>query len=157
MSEYRIQRSYLNSLICILTSVIFVYNNEVHSPGHTINDVIHRQLVRVIRDVHRPPPVPGPLHVVANVVVVVDDHHQRLTWVVVFMDTQELRGKVRVVRVLHVERGDSKEDVEDRVRDIESIDAGLRKDTPHLRLEVHPLAAHEVVDDEKTTLCQIAP
>src|SRR5687768_2754649 len=123
--------------------------------SHPINDVVDGQLVGVIRDVHWPPPVARPLHVVADVIVVIDHHHQRLPGIVVLVDAKKLGGEIRVVRVLHVERRNPEEDVEDGMRDGETVDARLRKHATNLRLEVRPLAAHEVVDDEEPAFLQI--
>src|SRR5688572_29287573 len=43
------------------------------------------------------------------------------------------------------------------MRDREAVDARLRKHATNLRLEVHPLPAHEVVDDEEPAFRQILP
>src|SRR5688500_17451299 len=125
--------------------------------SHPINDVVDGQLVGVISDVHWPPTVTGPLHVVSDVVVVIDHHHQRLLWIVVLVDAKKLGSEIRVVRILHVERRNPEEDVEHGMRDRETVDAGLGKHATDLRLEVRPLAAHEVVDDEEPAFLQILP
>src|SRR5215203_2931675 len=80
---------------------------------HPVDDVIDGQLVSVVRDVHGPPPLARPLHVVADIVVVIDHHHERLRGIVVFVDAEKLGCEVGVVRVLHVQRRNAEKSVED--------------------------------------------
>src|SRR5688572_25156154 len=101
MTEFRIQNTefsklrrmwYLNSAFCILNSVIFA----VISVRQGIHEVIHPQLVCLIRQLDRHEASVRPLPVIANVVVVVHDHHQPLRRIVVLEDPVELRGVAEV-------------------------------------------------------------
>src|SRR4028119_1660853 len=59
------------------------------------------------------------------------------------------RGGERPAGGGRVERREAEERVEHRMRRVQPLDARGRQDAAHLPLEVLPLAAHEVVDDEE--------
>ncbi len=127
-------------------------------PRHPVHQVVGRELVGVVGEVDRIPPGAGPLHVVADVVVVVDDDHQPLPRVVVLVDAEELRGVGAALRVVHpLERPEVEERVEDRVADVERHEAALGQHLAHHGREVLPLPAEEVVDDQEAALLQPRP
>lgn len=79
-------------------------------PRHAVHEVVRRELVRVVREVDRVPAGAGPLHVITDVVVVVDHDEEALGGVVVFVDPVVLRGIGAALRVIHpLERPDLEE------------------------------------------------
>ena len=58
------------------------------SVGQGVNHVVDAELVGLVRDLDGKPTFVGPLPVLGNVVVVVDDGHEALRGVVVFEDPE---------------------------------------------------------------------
>src|SRR4051794_8618062 len=80
------------------------------SVRHGVDDVVHTELVRLVRHLDRDESLVGPLPVVTDVVVVVRDQDQSLRRIVVLVHAPEL-CPCAIVWVHHLERLD----VEERV------------------------------------------
>src|SRR5438128_1633467 len=61
------------------------------SMRHSVHDVVHAELVRLVRLFDRPEARRGEFPEVRDVRAVVDDHHQPLLRIVVFEEAEELR------------------------------------------------------------------
>src|SRR3954453_9618490 len=123
---------------------------------HTVNDVVHAELIRLVRFVDRFQAGVGPLPELRDVGVVIDHHQDPPGRVVVLVNGPEDRWR-RIVVLRHVERLDFEERVKDRVRQIHVEDPRLRQDARDLRLEIPPVLKAEVVDDDEAALLQVGP
>jgi hypothetical protein len=70
-------------------------------PRHPVDEVVRRELVGVVGEVDGVPAGPRPLHVVADVVVVIDHDEEPLARVVVLVDPEELGARGIALRVVH--------------------------------------------------------
>ena len=125
---------------------------------HSVDYVVDAELERLVGEVHRPVGVARPLPVVADVVVVVGDHHQAPVGVVVLEESVVHGDEIRTPDVLEVERLDVEEGIEDGVRDVELHRRVAGEDALHLDEEVVELAGlHEVVHHQEPALEQPGP
>ena len=100
-------------------------------------------------------PVSDHSQVLADVVVVVGDEEEPLRRIVVLERADE-EGLLVAAVVLHeVEGGHVEEGVEDGVADVELDHPHLGQHALHLRFEIGPVSAAEVVEDDEAPLQQV--
>src|SRR5262249_45209743 len=133
------------------------------SVREAVNQIVHTELVGLVRLIERAQPAARPLPELRDVGVVVDDGHQALGSIVVFEDAFEDRfaGHVclrKVSRILDLEEG-----VEHRIARFHVKELHPRQHALHDRGERFPSATRpapaewlEVVDEQESTFLQIS-
>src|SRR5690349_12922008 len=122
---------------------------------HRIHKVVHAELVRFVRKVHRRVAGIRPFPVFADVVVHVRNRDETLLRIVVLVDAPVRRRQPAVRRRERERIVDLEERVEDRMRAIELHPVPVREHAAHLRLQVLPIVPAEVVEDHEAALLEV--
>src|SRR3954469_2572712 len=122
------------------------------SMRHRIDDVVHAELVRLVREIHRRVAGVGPLPVLADVVVHVGDRDQPFLRVVVLEDAPVRRRQPAVGRRERQRIVDLEERMEGGGTAVQLHPVPLGQHAPHLRLQVLPIVAAKVVEDDEAAL-----
>ena len=115
-----------------------------------IHHVVHAELVCLVRQVDRVPARIRELPVLPDVVVEVHDRHETPRRIVILEDSPELHR--RAVRARHLQRLDLEERLEDRMGQLHGKRPRIGQHALELRLEVAPVVAPEVVENDEPAL-----
>src|SRR5262245_14644162 len=141
---------------CLSTAIIFSSVEWLGLVRHSINNIIHAEFISLVRLFDRPERVVGKLPPITHVVIVIDRHHQTAGFV---FEPPELRIKRIAPGVIHgvkLEGLDRKETVENRMRDVESLEFEFGKGQFHVFAKIFEiLRAAKIIDQQKSSAQQI--